>query len=282
MTVITNLTGHDMDKKIAFIGAGNMAEAMVKGLVTSGMVGEKDITVTDSSAHRLLHMKQTYGVGAVTDNADAPEGRDVVVLAVKPQVIDAVMAELAPKITDRQLVVSIAAGVTVARIKAALGEHARVVRVMPNTPSLVREGAAAMYAGAGCTEQDVEAVHALMSSICGVVVRVAAESQMDAVTGLSGSGPAYVFLILEAMSDAGVRMGLPREESFRLAAQTLLGSARMAIETLEPLCRLKDMVTSPGGTTIAGLQKLEDAGVRAAMYAAVEAATLRSRELGKV
>lgn len=269
-----------MNKKIAFIGAGNMAEAMVKGLVTSGTLDAGNVTVSDASTHRLLHMKQTYGVHAVSDNAKAAKGKDVVVLAVKPQVIDAVMAELAPAVTAKTLVVSIAAGVTVARIKAALGK-ARVVRVMPNTPSLVQSGAAAMFAGAGSKTEDSESVDSLMSSICGVVVQVATESQMDAVTGLSGSGPAYVFLILEAMSDAGVRMGLTRDDSFRLAAQTLLGSAKMAIETKEPLCKLKDMVTSPGGTTIAGMQKLEDGGVRAAIYAAVEAATLRSRELGK-
>ncbi len=269
-----------MDKKIAFIGAGNMAEAMVKGLVLSGMVRKENITMSDSSTHRLLHMKKTFEVGAVTDNKKAAKGVDVVVLAVKPQVMDSVLTELAQSVTGKQLVVSIAAGVTVSRIEKGLGKKARVVRVMPNTPSLVQEGAAAVFAGPNCKPDDVETAKRLLSAICKVVVQVADEKHMDAVTGLSGSGPAYVFVVLEAMADAGVRMGLTRDDSFRLAAQTLLGSARMALETMEPLCKLKDMVTSPGGTTIAGLQKLEDGGVRAAFYAAVEAATIRSAELG--
>jgi len=270
-----------MDKKIAFIGAGNMAEAMVKGLVISGMVGNTGITVADASAHRLLHMKKTFEVGAVTDNKKAVKGADVIILAVKPQVMDKVLSEIAQSVTGKQLVVSIAAGVTAGRIEKGLGKKARVVRVMPNTPSLVQEGAAAIFAGANCKPEDVETAKKLMSAICKVVVQVSDEKHMDAVTGLSGSGPAYVFVVLEAMADAGVRMGLIRDDAFQLAAQTLLGSARMAIETREPLCRLKDMVTSPGGTTIAGLQKLEDGGVRAAIYAAVEAATKRSAELGK-
>ena len=257
-----------------------MAEAMVKGLVTSGLVGRDKITVSDASAHRLLHMKKTFEVGAVTDNKKAAHGADVVVLAVKPQVMDAVLSEIAQAVTGRQLIISIAAGVTTSSIEKGLGKKARVVRVMPNTPSLIQEGAAALYAGESCKPGDIDVAGKLMSAVCKVVVRVADEGQMDAVTGLSGSGPAYAFVVLEALSDAGVRMGLPREEALRLAAQTLLGSARMALETGEPLCRLKDMVTSPGGTTIAGLQKIEDGGVRAALYAAVEAAARRSRELG--
>jgi len=152
---------------------------------------------------------------------------------------------------------------------------------MPNTPALVQEGAAALFAGKNCRAGDAELATALMQAVCKVVLPLPAEGQMDAVTGLSGSGPAYAFVILEAMSDAGVKMGLPRDVSFKLSAQTLLGAARMALETGEPLCRLKDMVTSPGGTTIAGLGKMEEGGVRAALYSAVEAATNRSKELGK-
>ena len=270
-----------MDKKIAFIGAGNMAEAMVKGLIVSGASGKELITVSDSSAHRLLHMKKTYEVGALTDNAKAAKGKDVVVLAVKPKDVAHVLKEIAPSVGTKQLVISIAAGVTVAKIEAGLGKKARVVRAMPNTPALVQEGAAAVFVGAGCQPADIELAKELLSSMCKVVVSVPDEKLMDAVTGLSGSGPAYVFVMLEALSDAGVRMGLPREESFLLAAQTVLGAADMAIKTREPLSKLKDMVTSPGGTTIAGLQKLEESGVRGALYAAVEAATRRSQELGK-
>ncbi|HLB24699.1 MAG TPA: pyrroline-5-carboxylate reductase [Nitrospirota bacterium] len=270
-----------MDKKVAFIGAGNMAEAMVKGLVTSGLVPKEAVTVSDASAHRLLHMKKTYGVGALTDNAKAARGKDVVVLAVKPKDMAHVLKEIAPSVTAKQLVISIAAGVTTARIGELLGKKARVVRVMPNTPALVQEGAAALFAGPGAKEGDTELAVLLLSAICKVVVTAADEKLMDAVTGLSGSGPAYMFVMLEALSDAGVRMGLPREDAFMLAAQTMIGSAKMALTTREPLSKLKDMVTSPGGTTIAGLHKLEDGGVRAALYAAVEAATKRSQELGK-
>jgi pyrroline-5-carboxylate reductase len=270
-----------MDKKITFIGAGNMAEAMVKGLITSGLVKSSGITVSDASAHRLLHMKKTYDVGALTENAKAAKGADVLVLAVKPKDMPAVLKEIAPSVTSKQLVISIAAGVTVDGILKGLGKKARVVRVMPNAPALVAEGAAAAYAGKDTRPGDIELAGKILSAICKVVVTVSDEKLMDAVTGLSGSGPAYVFVMLEALSDAGVRVGLSREDSFMLAAQTLIGAANMALVTKEPLSKLKDMVTSPGGTTIAGLQKLEDGGVRAALYAAVEAATKRSQELGK-
>lgn len=270
-----------MDKKISFIGAGNMAEAMVKGLITSGLVGSDKITVSDASSHRLLHMKKTYGVGAVTENLKAAKGADVIVLAVKPKDAAAVLREIAPAVSLKQLVISIAAGVTVDGILKGLNKKARVVRVMPNAPALVQEGAAAAYAGKDTKAGDAELAGKLLSAICKVVVSIHDERLMDAVTGLSGSGPAYVFLMLEALSDAGVRAGLGREDSFLLAAQTMQGAASMALVTREPLSKLKDMVTSPGGTTIAGLQKLEDGGVRAALYAAVEAATKRSQELGK-
>ncbi|MHB8173344.1 MAG: pyrroline-5-carboxylate reductase [Nitrospirota bacterium] len=270
-----------MNKKIAFIGAGNMAEAMVKGLVISGLVPKENITVSDSSPNRLLHMKKLYEVGAVTDNVKAVKGKDVIILAVKPKDIGEVLFEISPAYTAKQLIISIAAGVTVARIEKALGKKARVIRVMPNAPALVQEGAAAAFAGPKAKPEDIEITTKLLSGICKTVVAVADEKLMDAVTGLSGSGPAYVFVMLEALSDAGVRMGLSREYSFALAAQTLAGSAIMAMQTKEPLSKLKDMVTSPGGTTIAGLQALEEKGLRAALYAAVEAATKRSQELGK-
>jgi pyrroline-5-carboxylate reductase len=270
-----------MDKKIAFIGAGNMAEAMVRGLVSTGVVKPSGITVSDSSNHRLLHMKKTYDVHAVPDNAEAAKGADVVVLAVKPQVMEQALKDIAARVTSKRLLISIAAGVPVTKINKWLGKKARIVRVMPNTPSLIGQGAAAMCFGKDCRPEDRDTAMTLLSAVCTVVVEVPDEKYMDAVTGLSGSGPAYAFVIMEALADAGVRMGLPRDIASRLAAQTLLGSAKMALDTGEPLCKLKDMVTSPGGTTIAGLEKLEEGGLRAALYAAVEAATRRSEELGK-
>ncbi len=258
-----------------------MAEAMVRGLVVSGLVPKGDITVSDSSQGRLLHMKKHYDVGAAEDNLKAVKGRDVIILAVKPKDVEGVLSEISGAFTSRQMIISIAAGVSVAKIEKGLGKKARVIRVMPNTPALVQEGAAAAFAGPNAKPGDMETATKLLSGICRAVVTVPDEKLMDAVTGLSGSGPAYVFIMLEALSDAGVRMGLSREHSFTLAAQTLAGSAIMAMQTKEPLSKLKDMVTSPGGTTIAGLQALEEKGLRAALYAAVEAATKRSRELGK-
>ena len=227
-------------------------------------------------------MKKFYEVGAVTDNVKAVKGKDVIILAVKPKDIGGVLLEISSSaLRKNSLIISIAAGVTTAAIEKALGKKARVIRVMPNTPALVQEGSAAAFAGPNTKPGDMEIATKLLSAVCKAVVTVPDEKLMDAVTGLSGSGPAYVFVILEALSDAGVRMGLSREHSFLLAAQTLIGSASMALQTKEPLSKLKDMVTSPGGTTIAGLQVLEEKGLRAALYAAVEAATKRSQELGK-
>ena len=270
-----------MNRKIAFIGAGNMAEAMVRGLVVSRIVTKEDITLSDASPDRLLHMKKYYGVGGAENNLKAVKGRDVIILAVKPKDAESVLSEISGAFTSKQIVISIAAGVSVAKIEKALGKKSRVIRVMPNTPALVQEGAAAVFAGPNAKPEDLETATKLLSGICKTVVTVPDEKLMDAVTGLSGSGPAYVFVMLEALSDAGVRMGLSREHSFALAAQTLIGAAIMAMQTKEPLSKLKDMVTSPGGTTIAGLQALEEKGLRAALYAAVEAATKRSQELGK-
>jgi len=269
-----------MSHKVAFIGAGNMSEAMVKGLVATRAVGPGDITVTDVSDARLGHMSATYGVKTDKDNARAVKAADVVVLAVKPQVMDGVLAGLSKSVNSKQLVISIAAGVTVARITKGLGKKARIVRSMPNTPALIGEGAAAIFAGDGCKKDDAKTAKGLLGSVCPIVVELHDESLMDAVTGLSGSGPAYVFVFLEALSDAGVRMGLPRDTAAKLAAQTVAGAARLAIETGRPISELKDMVTSPGGTTINGLERLEAGGLRAAVHAAVEAATKRSKELG--
>jgi len=269
-----------MSHKITFIGAGNMAEAMVKGLLATKAVGPGDVSVTDVSDARLGHMSKVYGVKTETDNAKAAKSADVIVLAVKPQTMDGVLGGIAGSVTTKQLVISIAAGVTVGRISGALGKKARIIRCMPNTPALVGEGAAAIFAGAGCKKDDVMTAKGLLGSVCPIVVELGEETLMDAVTGLSGSGPAYVFVFLEALSDAGVRMGLPRDVATKLAAQTVAGAAQLAIETGRPFSDLKDMVTSPGGTTINGLERLEAGGIRAAVHSAVEAATKRSKELG--
>jgi pyrroline-5-carboxylate reductase len=267
-----------LNKKIAFLGGGNMAEALIKGLLAAGTGQPAQLMATDVSAERLDYLKKTYGIIIQKKNPDACREADVVILSVKPQVMDTVLAELAPG-DDRKLVVSIAAGITISRIEKALGEKARVIRVMPNTPALVLAGAAGIAGGKNATPDDLALAQSIFNSVGRSVV--VEEKLMDAVTGLSGSGPAYVFMIIDALSDAGVKAGLARNIALELAAQTVLGAAKMVLETGEHPGRLRDMVTSPGGTTIEGLHALEKGKLRATLMNAVEAATARSKELGK-
>jgi len=264
---------------LAFIGGGNMAEALIKGVLAGeNAPSPANIHVAEPKEARRAWLADTYGVTVHADNKKALKGARMVVLAVKPQIIDAVLREVQDEISDRQVVVSIAAGVPIARLQSHLYADSRVVRVMPNTPSLVGEGAAAMAPGPRVTASELEEVRALLAAVGKVVV--VAEEQMDAVTALSGSGPAYVFVMIEALADGGVKMGLPRDVAMVLAAQTVLGSGRMVLQTGTHPAALKDMVTSPGGTTAAGLHVLETAGMRGAVIGAVEAACRRARELG--
>ncbi len=266
------------DQKLAFLGGGNMAEALIKGIIAAGSVKPGQILVTDISSDRLEHLRKTYGIIIQKTNTDAFREAGIVILSVKPQVMDSVLSELASSDANR-LVISIAAGVTIAKIEKALGEKARVIRVMPNTPALVLAGAAGIAGGKNATAEDLAAAQAIFNAIGRSVV--VEEKLMDAVTGLSGSGPAYVFMIIDALSDAGVKAGLPRPLALELAAQTVYGSAKMVLETKEHPGKLRDMVTSPGGTTIEGLHALEKGKLRATLMNAVEAATARSKELGK-
>lgn len=269
----------DASFRIAFVGGGNMATALIKGLVTRGGVAPGRITAADVSQAQLDRLSGQFGVNVTTDNAQAVRDADLVVLAVKPQVAMDVLRPLADVLNAGKLLVSIVAGLPTSRLAQALPRSPRIVRVMPNTPALVGAGAAAVAKGPGATDDDLESVLGVLRAV-GSAVAVE-EKLLDAVTGLSGSGPAYVFLIIEALSDAGVRMGLPRKTATELAAQTVAGSARMVLETgLHPGV-LKDQVTSPGGTTIAGMYALEAGGVRAALYEAVEKATEKSAELGR-
>lgn len=268
-----------MDKKIAFLGGGNMAEALIMGLVASGLATQDHILVADISAERTEYLKKTYGIAIKRNNSDAAREADIVILSVKPQVIEKVLAEIASVIDGKKLVISIAAGIPIAKIEKALKEGVRVVRVMPNTPALVLAGAAAVSGGKHAAAEDVGLTQSIFNSVGRAVI--VEEKLLDAVTGLSGSGPAYMFMILDALSDAGVKAGLPRQLSLELAAQTMYGSAKMALETKEHPGKLRDMVTSPGGTTIEGLHALEKGKLRATLMNAVEAATARSKELGK-
>lgn len=264
-------------KKIGFIGAGNMAEALVKGLMMSykGL----ELAVSDTSVERLEVMRTKYGVQAVSkDNAKIIEFADVIVLAVKPQVISSVLAQLNGAVKGK-VVVSIAAGVSTSAIAEIVGSDARIVRVMPNTPALVLSGAAAVCGGGEATAEDVAMVKEMLDSVGSCII--IDESKMDAVTGLSGSGPAYVYQFIEALSDGGVKMGLTRPDAIMLAAKTVMGAAKMVLETGKHPAELKDAVTSPAGTTIAGVHEIEKGGVRSAVINAVEAGTLRSKELGQ-
>jgi pyrroline-5-carboxylate reductase len=266
------------ERTIGFVGAGNMAEAMIRGLLRGEDFGAGQIYASGPRAERMRELSDAYGIQATTDNK-VPAAAQIVVLSVKPQILSRVLDEIADTIAADALVISIAAGVPVSAIQARLAGGTRVVRAMPNTPALVDAGATAIAGGEHAREEDLSDARRIFDAV-GLTV-VLEESQLDAVTGLSGSGPAYVFLILEALSDAGVKVGLSRRTSQLLAAQTLLGSAKLLLETNEHPGRLKDMVTSPGGTAITGLHTLENGGVRTTLMNAVEAATRRSRELGE-
>lgn len=267
-----------IEKTIAFIGAGNMAEAMIRGLLRGKVFTPEQITASGPLEEHVAEIREKYGVHTTTNNRDAARAQ-IVVLSVKPQILSRVLDEISDAVDPDALVISIAAGVPVAAIQARLAAGTRVVRAMPNTPALVETAATAIAGGEHARDTDLADAKRIFDAI-GITV-ILEESQLDAVTGLSGSGPAYVFLILEALSDAGVKVGLSRRTAQLLSAQTLLGSAKLLLETNEHPGRLKDMVTSPGGTAITGLHTLEAGGVRTTLMNAVEAATRRSRELGE-
>ena len=263
--------------KIAFLGGGNMAEALIKGMLSADVARSRQMVVTDASPARLTYLGK-YNINTAKSNLKAVQEADIILLCVKPQVMDAVLAEIATAADSRKLVISIAAGITIGRMEKALSADPRVIRVMPNTPALVLSGAAGIAKGSNATNEDLALALEIFSAVGKAVV--VDEKLMDAVTGLSGSGPAFVFTVIEALSDAGVKVGIPRPLALELAAQTVFGSAKMVIETKEHPAKLRDMVTSPGGTTIAGMHELEKGRLRAVLMNAVEAATNRSRELG--
>jgi pyrroline-5-carboxylate reductase len=266
-------------QKIGMLGAGNMAAALIRGLLSSGVVEREQLSSSDVRHDRLQEIEREHGIGTTTDNRQLVHWASVVVLAVKPQVVDRVLAEVAEAIDADKLLVSIAAGVPISALAARLPTGTRILRVMPNAAALVLAGATAVARGSHATEQDLATGLALFEAVGKVAV--VDEALMNAVTGLSGSGPAYVMLMIEALADGGVKMGLPRDVALLLSAQTLYGAAKLQLDTREHPGRLKDMVTSPAGTTIAGLHALESGKLRASLMDAVEAATRRSAELGK-
>jgi pyrroline-5-carboxylate reductase len=264
---------------IGFIGAGNMAEAMIRGLVRGGHVPPERIAASGPRKERLDELRTAYGIDVTQHNREVVQRCGIIVLSVKPQILDKVLREVSDQLKAGTLIVSIAAGVDTETIEEAVPDGVRVVRAMPNTPALVGAGATAVSPGKHASEADLATVRAMFDAV-GITVELD-ESHLDAVTGLSGSGPAYIFLILEALADAGVKVGLSRRNAQRLAAQTVMGSAKLLLETDEHPGKLKDMVTSPGGTAIAGLHTLEEGGLRTTLMNAVETATKRARELGR-
>ncbi|KAG0710193.1 Pyrroline-5-carboxylate reductase 3 [Chionoecetes opilio] len=268
--------------KIGFIGAGNMAQALAKGFISSGLAQPQHLVAACPPADRhLLQQMESLGCATTHENREAAATSDVVVMCVKPVIMGRVLHDLRPCVTStRPLVTSVALGVTLATMEAALPPRARVVRIMPNTPALVQLGASVFSRGNHATQADAELTHRMLTAVgqCDEVP----ESFLDAVTGLSGAGPAYMYLVVEALADGGVRMGLPRGLAQRLAAQTMMGAAKMVLSTGKHPGQLKDEVCSPGGCTIQGVQVLEDAGLRSALISAVHTAAAASVTMGKV
>ena len=267
-------------ENIGFIGGGQMAEALIKGIIQAGLVKAEQIYVVDPVEERCDFLRDQYGIN-VSARSDSVLKAEIIILAVKPQIMETVLADIRDKVGQGHLFISIAAGITLAFLEKGLaGTDSRVVRVMPNTPALVLAGASGISPGKHAAAADMRIAGGIFDAIGQSVVM--AESYLDAVTGLSGSGPAYVFSFIEALVDAGLKVGLPRNDAETLALQTVYGSVKLAMEKREHPASLRAMVTSPGGTTIAGLHKLEKAGFQGIIMDAVEAATIRSRELGKL
>lgn len=268
-----------VDQAIGFLGAGKMGEALARGILNANLSSANRILMSDADEGRRAAIARSLAVRVVEDNAAVVQASDVIIVALKPGVVRKVLPTLAKAITADKLVVSIAAGITLGELEGMLAPGTRVVRVMPNAPCLVGSGASAFAAGSAATPADAEVVGQLFAAV-GIALPVP-EAMLDAVTGLSGSGPAFVALVIEGLADGGVLAGLPRDIALRLAAQTVLGTARLILETHTHPAQVKDMVASPGGTTIEGLKVLEEKGLRSALIEAVAAAARKSEKLGR-
>lgn len=266
-------------KVVGIIGAGNMGEILIRGLIQSGKVKTRDIIASDVSQERLDYIAKCYGIQTTSSNTELVEKAAIVVIGVKPQNVDDLLDELASSSHEGHLFISIVAGVTAERLAAKMHHQSGIIRVMPNAPASVLAGIAALYPGRNVSADDLQRAISIFECV-GRAVVIKNEALMDVVTGLSGSGPAFIFLLIEALSDAGVQLGISRKESSMLAAQTVFGAAKMFIETGKHASELKDIVATPGGTTFAGLKMLEKGNFRSTIMDAVEAATMRSRELG--
>jgi pyrroline-5-carboxylate reductase len=265
--------------RVGFIGAGNMAEALMKGIISAGLATKEEVTAGEVLKERREHIAMALNVKVTSDNVEVARSAHVILLAIKPQQMATVLEELKPYLSPEHLIISIAAGIKISFIESRLNAGVRVVRVMPNQPCLVGASASAFALGKHAKSEDRDFVLRVLQSV-GIALPVD-EKLLDAVTGLSGSGPAFVYVVIEALADGGVLSGLPRDVALKLAAQTVLGAAKTVLETGIHPAAGKDMVASPAGTTIEGLRVLEEAGVRGAFIDAVEAAAKRSTELGE-
>ncbi|MCP4254556.1 MAG: pyrroline-5-carboxylate reductase [Candidatus Scalindua sp.] len=268
-----------LKEKIGFIGGGKMGEALVKGLIRAKLSTADSIIVSDVDKKCCQALEDETGITTTQDNKEVTANSDVIILAVKPNIMGAILEELKNGITSEHLVVSIAAGIPLNFMESSLNEGCRAIRVMPNTPCLVGETAAGYALGKNATREDGELVGRILNAVGKSYLLE--EKYLDAVTGLSGSGPAFIYMVIEALADGGVKMGLPRDVSTELAAQTTFGAAKMVLESDTHIGELKDSVTSPGGTTIEGLHALEKGGLSNTLINAVEVATKKSKRLGK-
>lgn len=268
------------NKTIAVIGSGHMGAALAGGMVRGKLVDAKNITCTRRDAGPLEELHKQWGVHVTTDNVKAVKGKDIVILAIKPQQSADVLAQIAPAVDKDQLIISVMAGLPTEVIARKLGKPVAVVRAMPNTPALIDQGATAIAKGAHAHDEHLAMAEQIFGSVGKVVVLP--ESLLDAVTGLSGSGPVYIYMVIEAMTDGGVKMGIPRTVALQLAAQTVLGAAKLVLDTGKHPAILKDEVTTPGGTAIAAIHELEAKGLRTVLIDAIQTATNRSKELSKL
>lgn len=270
----------DMNYKVGFIGSGNIATAIISGVIKSGYLKPKEICISDLDKVKTAELESEYGVVAVDSNADAVKNSDVIVLSIKPHIYAPVLQGIKDYVTDDKSFVTIAAGISIDYVKKQLDRNVRVVRVMPNTPVLVGEGMTAITSAPPAKDSDVEFVKGMFSS-CGLVEMIKDESLLDAVTALSSSSPAFIDMLIEAMADASVLLGLPRKKSYTMAAQAVRGAAKMIIDTGKHPGELKDMVCSPAGTTIEGVRVLEEKGIRNAIFEAVIATGEKAKIMGE-
>ncbi|MFH1724878.1 MAG: pyrroline-5-carboxylate reductase [Elusimicrobiota bacterium] len=267
-------------KRIAVIGAGHIGTALIGGMVKAKLIDPKRVIATRRGAEALDELRRRWGIHTTTDNRKAVREADILLLAVKPQIAKEVLDEIAPAVNERQLVITIMAGVKTETVNGRLSKANPVVRAMPNTPVLVDQGATAIAKGAHASENDLKLAQTIFGAVG--IVETVPEKMMDAVTGLSGSGPVYIFMVIEALVDGAVAAGIPRQLARRLAAQTVLGAAKLVIETGKHTAILKDEVTTPGGTAIAAIHELESKGLRTVLMDAVLTATRRSAELSRI